>query len=95
VLEETKETKETTRCREGGDKVLKETMTKGVLRTMVIDLSDLRTIKPAVEKFLAVESRLDVLFHNAAVMSAPKGSKDKSVSSSDVWWNVWCIFWKD
>jgi retinol dehydrogenase-12 len=50
---------------------------------MVVDLADLQTVKPAVESFLAREHRLDVLVHNAAVMSPPSGSKDKLVWS----WN--------
>ncbi|TVY81347.1 putative oxidoreductase [Lachnellula suecica] len=49
----------------------------GNLESMIIDLSDLRTVKPAVEAFLAKETRLDVLVHNAAVMTPPAGSKDK------------------
>jgi retinol dehydrogenase 12 len=53
--------------------------TAGRLESMVIDLSDLATVKPAVELFLAKESRLDVLVHNAAVMTPPAGSKDKLV----------------
>ncbi|ODV77874.1 short-chain alcohol dehydrogenase [Suhomyces tanzawaensis NRRL Y-17324] len=32
------------------------------------DLSDLSTIKPAVEKFLSLEDRLDIIIHNAGVM---------------------------
>lgn len=52
----------------------------GRLESMVIDLSDLATVKPAVEAFMKKETRLDVLIHNAAVMSAPAGSKDKQVS---------------
>jgi len=51
----------------------------GRLGTMIVDLSDLKTIRPGVESFLKTESRLDVLVHNAAVMSAPLGSKDKQV----------------
>lgn len=47
----------------------------------MIDLSDLATVKPAAEAFLASESRLDVLVHNAAVMTPPAGSKDKMVLS--------------
>jgi retinol dehydrogenase-12 len=39
----------------------------------------LRTIRPGAESFLKKESRLDVLVHNAAVMSVPLGSKDKQV----------------
>lgn len=51
----------------------------GRLESMVVDLSDLATVKPAAELFLAKESRLDVLVHNAAVMTPPAGSKDKMV----------------
>lgn len=40
-----------------------------------IDLSDLTTIKPAVEKFLSVESKLDIIIHNAGVMGPKWGSK--------------------
>ncbi|KAG9686743.1 NAD(P)-binding protein, partial [Aureobasidium melanogenum] len=48
---------------------------KGKLVFMHIDLADLTTIKPGVEKFLAQESRLDVLTNNAGVMTPPSGSK--------------------
>jgi retinol dehydrogenase-12 len=41
-----------------------------------IDLSDLRSIKPAAERFIAKEDRLDVLTNNAGVMFPPKGSVD-------------------
>jgi retinol dehydrogenase-12 len=44
-----------------------------------VDLADLSTIKPAVEKFTAQEARLDVLFQNAAVMTPPAGSKSIDV----------------
>lgn len=40
----------------------------GRLASVVVDLSDLRTIRPAAQDFLAREDRLDVLFHNAGVM---------------------------
>jgi len=46
---------------------------------MVIDLSDLSSIKPAVETFLAEENRLDILVNNAGVMTPPEGSKTKTV----------------
>ncbi|KAJ9297093.1 hypothetical protein DTO271G3_4854 [Paecilomyces variotii] len=39
-----------------------------------LSLDDLTTIKPAVEKFTATESRLDILFNNAGVSNPPKGS---------------------
>jgi len=59
---------------------------------MVVDLADLRTVKGAVEGFLAREGRLDVLVHNAAVMTPPAGSKDKLVSVSvfPIVIFVWC-----
>ncbi|KAK3056547.1 short-chain alcohol dehydrogenase [Extremus antarcticus] len=47
---------------------------KGRVEVMLLDLSDLTTIKPAVAAFLAKESRLDVLTNNAGVMFPPKGS---------------------
>ncbi|KAE9372737.1 short-chain dehydrogenase [Stipitochalara longipes BDJ] len=49
----------------------------GQLSYVVLDLADLPTIKPAVEKFVASSSRLDLLMNNAGVMSPPKGSKSK------------------
>jgi retinol dehydrogenase-12 len=51
----------------------------GLLRSFVVDLANLSTIKPAVEKFNAEEARLDVLFQNAAVMTPPAGSKSVDV----------------
>lgn len=50
---------------------------KGRLFYVIMDLADLPTIKPAVEKFLASASRLDLLMNNAGTMSPPKGSKTK------------------
>jgi NAD(P)-dependent dehydrogenase (short-subunit alcohol dehydrogenase family) len=47
---------------------------KGALRFMKVDLSDLPTVKPAVDAFLKKEDRLDVLMHNAGVMMPPNGS---------------------
>lgn len=40
---------------------------------MHLDLSDLTTIKPSVESFLAKEEKLHVLFSNAGVMTADEG----------------------
>ena len=51
---------------------------------MVLDLADLSTVKPAVERFLAMEDRLHVLVHNAGVMMPAAGSKTKLVSLWEV-----------
>ncbi|KAK6075272.1 hypothetical protein SCUP515_06049 [Seiridium cupressi] len=48
---------------------------QGTLQELVLDLANLATIKPAVQKFLAQEQRLDVLFHNAGVMVTPVDAK--------------------
>ena len=53
---------------------------RGRLMPLIADFSSLATIKPAVDKFLASESRLDVLFLNAGVMTPPAGSKSADVS---------------
>ncbi|KAJ5935962.1 short-chain dehydrogenase [Penicillium verhagenii] len=47
----------------------------GKLVFLRLDLSDLTTIQGSAEEFLAVESRLDVLWLNAGVMMPPQGSK--------------------
>ncbi|CAO1614713.1 unnamed protein product [Sympodiomycopsis kandeliae] len=49
---------------------------KGRVEFLELDLSNLATIKPAVEKFTQKEQRLDVLTNNAGVMHPPSGSKD-------------------
>ena len=53
--------------------------TNGKLKPLALDLSDLSTIKPAVEQFLKQEIRLDVLVNNAGVMNTPLGSKGAQV----------------
>lgn len=47
----------------------------GRLSSIAVDLSDLRTVRPAAQAFLAQEDRLDVLFHNAGVMLTPAGAE--------------------
>jgi retinol dehydrogenase 12 len=61
-------------------KAQQKTGSIGKLGSMVINLADLRTVKGAANDFLKKESRLDVLFHNAGVMTPPSGSKDELVS---------------
>lgn len=46
----------------------------GELHFLYLALDDLRTIRPAVEAFTKIESRLDVLFNNAGVFKPPPGS---------------------
>ncbi|KAK0618314.1 hypothetical protein B0T17DRAFT_656440 [Bombardia bombarda] len=48
----------------------------GTLAFLALDLSDLSTIKPAVQSFAAQQQRLDVLVNNAGVMFPPAGSVD-------------------
>ncbi|GAO16880.1 uncharacterized protein UV8b_06848 [Ustilaginoidea virens] len=49
----------------------------GRLAFLSVDFSDLATVKPAVESFLAQEKQLHVLVNNAGIMVPPKGSKGK------------------
>lgn len=76
-----------TRCDEAISKIKASTTknnktksTKGKLESLVVDLADLRSVKGAAENFLKRESKLDVLVHNAGVMTPPKGSKGVLVS---------------
>ncbi|KID72775.1 Short-chain dehydrogenase/reductase [Metarhizium brunneum] len=48
---------------------------RGRLEFLSLDLSDLTTIKPALEEFSAREKRLDVLVNNAGVMMCSKDAK--------------------
>jgi retinol dehydrogenase-12 len=57
----------------------------GELKGFCLDLGDLAAVKAAVARFLAEESRLDVLVHNAGVMMPPAGSKTKLVRAMLEW----------
>jgi retinol dehydrogenase 12 len=48
---------------------------------LILDLADFPTIKKAVNEFLQTEDRLDVLVHNAGLMTPPADNKSKLVSS--------------
>ncbi|KAK4621822.1 hypothetical protein CLAFUW4_06739 [Fulvia fulva] len=67
------------RSKANADKAIAEirnipSKTPGKIAFLPVELSDLRTIKPAVEAFQKVESRLDVLVNNAGVSNPPRGS---------------------
>ncbi|KAK7962101.1 uncharacterized protein PG986_002926 [Apiospora aurea] len=50
-----------------------EPRSAGTLVFLPLDLSDLRSVKTAAERFLAAETRLHVLFNNPGVMTADDG----------------------
>ena len=50
------------------------TRSPGELIFLSLSLDDLKTVKPAVQAFTAMESKLDVLFNNAGVSLPPLGS---------------------
>lgn len=50
---------------------------KGELIFLKVDLEDLNSVKVAAHEFLSKESCLHVLWHNAAVLLPPRGSKTK------------------
>lgn len=52
---------------------------RGQLHPLILDLSDFPSIKKAANQFLERESRLDVLVHNAGLMTPPAGSVNKTV----------------
>lgn len=47
------------------------------LRFLKLDLADLSSVKEVAESFLKLETRLDIIWHNAGVMLAPDGSVSK------------------
>jgi NAD(P)-dependent dehydrogenase (short-subunit alcohol dehydrogenase family) len=51
------------------------TETPGTLHHIYIDLSDLTTITPAVKKFHALSSELDILFNNVGVSNIPLSAR--------------------
>lgn len=60
--------------------------TKGSLVFLKFDLTDLWTIKPAVEEFLRKETVLHSVWYNAGVMNPPKGSK--TVQGYELQWGT-------
>ncbi|KAF4457043.1 hypothetical protein F53441_958 [Fusarium austroafricanum] len=48
---------------------------KGSIKYLKLDLADLTTIGASAKEFLAAETKLDILFNNAGVMTPPEGSK--------------------
>ncbi|VEU22206.1 DEKNAAC103214 [Brettanomyces naardenensis] len=56
---------------------LKKTFPRSQLNCVVVDLSDLSTIKLGIQPLLNAETRLHGIIHNAGVMNPPGGSKTK------------------
>jgi len=64
----------------------------GSVSFLQLDLSDLRTIKPAVEEFKRKEPHLHVLTNNAGVMEPPAGSLDALGEDLQISTNVYGPF---
>ncbi|QPG76596.1 hypothetical protein FOA43_003988 [Brettanomyces nanus] len=56
---------------------LKKEFPNAQLDTVLADLADLPTIKPAAELFLQKETKLNGIIHNAGVMNPAEGAKSK------------------
>lgn len=54
-------------------------ISQGKISAIKLDLADLKSVKASAGEFLAKSDRLDVLFHNAGVMTPPANSKAPSV----------------
>ncbi|KAH8817153.1 hypothetical protein F5884DRAFT_694326 [Xylogone sp. PMI_703] len=72
----------TSRTPASADKAIKDIKqsqpsSRGELRFIAMDLTDLSTIAPAMREFLAQESTLHSVWLNAGVMDVPKGSRTK------------------
>lgn len=63
-----------------------------VIEPIYIDFNDMTTIKPAAEEFLSKTSRLDIMFHNAAVMNTPVEMRTKQGWNLDLQINAFGCF---
>ncbi|KAK8016600.1 hypothetical protein PG993_014789 [Apiospora rasikravindrae] len=70
-----------------------EPRSAGALVFLSLDLSDLRSVKAAAERFLAAETRLHVLFNNAGVMAADDGpgGMEKTAQGYEMQLGVNCL----
>ncbi|KAF2173444.1 hypothetical protein M409DRAFT_61850 [Zasmidium cellare ATCC 36951] len=64
---------------------------KGKLVFIHLDQADLSNVKKAAESFLAQESRLDVLFNNAGVMTGESKPPKKTVQGHELALGVNCV----
>lgn len=64
---------------------------KGTLVSVTLDLADLNKTKAAAKEFLAQESRLDVLFNNAGVMTGDSNPPKKTAQGYELALGVNCI----
>lgn len=58
-------------------KTLQQQFPSGKIRYIIIDYTDLRSVKPAVEQLRGEVDHLNGIIHNAGVMFVPKGSVTK------------------
>ncbi|KAL7626984.1 hypothetical protein AAE478_003759 [Parahypoxylon ruwenzoriense] len=63
----------------------------GTLIFLHLDLGDLRSVKASAERFLAAETKLNVLFNNAGYMAADNKNMDKTVQGHEKQLGVNCL----
>jgi len=56
----------------------------GSLYPIVVDLSDLKQVKAAAQKFVSTEARLDILVNNAGLLARPLDKDENGISVSMV-----------
>ncbi|KAL2813090.1 NAD(P)-binding protein [Aspergillus granulosus] len=67
------------------------TGSRGSLRFLSLDPSDLSSIKASAHEVLQRETRLDILIHNAAVMRPPTGAQPSCVQGHDLEMGTNCL----
>lgn len=74
------------RAQSGIDEMIKESpsINAANLKPLVVDLSSLKEVKAAAEKFLKEEDRLDILVNNAGLLPGPLEFDDHGISTQVV-----------
>lgn len=68
-----------------------EPASSGTLAFLQVDLADLKSVKAAAERFLASETRLNVLFNNAGVMAPDNKHVEKTAQGYENQLGVNCL----